>query len=354
MAGLMESVFDIFYLVFVIAFGIKLLFKREKGAKLFGIMGIVLGSGDAFHLIPRIMAHMMDNGMENLYLQLSYGKMITSLTMTVFYLIYYIYFKKETGFKSRTLNIVIGILTASRVILTLLPQNEWASRTPSFAFAIYRNIPFLIMGTILVYLSYRENSFFKRISYLITISFVCYLPVVLFADKYPLVGMLMIPKTVAYFLIVYKGYEKYKESVSITNILENSLVSLIIGLASGVFYREFSKFYSVNNTNSLTFAHTHVLTLGFLLSVIVYLLLKDTKIDFKRIKAASFIWVAGLTLTVIMMVLKGLYVSLGNGVALFNPKAFAGISGLGHIALSMGLLWMLLIVLKANVNKEMI
>lgn len=40
----------------------------------------------------------------------------------------------------------------------------------------------------------------------IVISFACYLPVVLWVDKYPKLGMLMVPKTCAYLWIVMIGY----------------------------------------------------------------------------------------------------------------------------------------------------
>lgn len=36
----------------------------------------------------------------------------------------------------------------------------------------------------------------------IVISFACYLPVVIWAKKKPVVGMLMIPKTIAYMWII--------------------------------------------------------------------------------------------------------------------------------------------------------
>ena len=43
-----ESLFDISYLVIVIALGIRLVLEDSKDAKLFGLMAIVLGLGDSF------------------------------------------------------------------------------------------------------------------------------------------------------------------------------------------------------------------------------------------------------------------------------------------------------------------
>ena len=41
---------------------------------------------------------------------------------------------------------------------------------------------------------------------MITVSFAFYIPVILFARQIPLIGMLMIPKTVAYLAIAWIAY----------------------------------------------------------------------------------------------------------------------------------------------------
>ena len=47
----------------------------------------------------------------------------------------------------------------------------------------------------------------------IILSFAFYIPVVLFADAYPLIGMLMIPKTCAYVWTVLIGYQDMQRSL---------------------------------------------------------------------------------------------------------------------------------------------
>ena len=47
------------------------------------IMAVLLGSGDAFHLVPRAAA-LCTTGLENFTVQLGLGKWITSITMTIF------------------------------------------------------------------------------------------------------------------------------------------------------------------------------------------------------------------------------------------------------------------------------
>ena len=83
-----ESLFDIGYLAIVVALGIRLLLENSKEAKLFGIMAILLGLGDSFHLLPRVVSHFSPGGFEANISALSWGKFVTSITMTIFYVLY--------------------------------------------------------------------------------------------------------------------------------------------------------------------------------------------------------------------------------------------------------------------------
>ena len=62
MPAIGESIFDIIYLIFAITSGIVLL-ARAKGRAaitLFGLMTLLLGAGDFFHLIPRVLNYWTD------------------------------------------------------------------------------------------------------------------------------------------------------------------------------------------------------------------------------------------------------------------------------------------------------
>ena len=56
--ALAETIFDVLYLSFAVAIGIFLFIKGGKGTlvRKFGLMAIILGAGDAFHLVPRVIA----------------------------------------------------------------------------------------------------------------------------------------------------------------------------------------------------------------------------------------------------------------------------------------------------------
>lgn len=57
-----EIFFDGLYLSLVIFLGIRMLLINHEDSKTLGAMTLLLGLGDSFHLIPRIIANVMDNG----------------------------------------------------------------------------------------------------------------------------------------------------------------------------------------------------------------------------------------------------------------------------------------------------
>ena len=170
--------------------------------------------------------------------------------------------------------LIIYALALVRIILVLMPMNNWGTAEGNYMFGIYRNIPFAIMGALLIYWSYQERvkEGLANMWILILLSFLFYIPVVLWSDTYPIVGALMMPKTVAYLLIVVFGYKYYICAFERINLLGLAFTNLIMGLLAGVFYREFSKFYLYYEPTHLGKIHGHVLTLGFIGMLLLYLL----------------------------------------------------------------------------------
>jgi len=215
MRAVFESAFDVVYLVLVVMLGILMLRKADgrKQYTLFGIMAVVLGAGDAFHLIPRMIALCTD-GFEAHAVALGIGKQITSITMTVFYvLLYYVWRERYQIQGRRGLRVTVWLLAAVRTVLCLLKQNAWTSVNPPLAWGIFRNIPFALLGLVIIVLFYQrshEDTPFRWMWLTIVLSFGFYIPVVLFAQQYPAVGMLMIPKTCAYIWTVWIGYQAMK------------------------------------------------------------------------------------------------------------------------------------------------
>ena len=141
MRAVIETVFDIFYLVTVLTVGIRMIRDSKTGTqfRLFGLMAVVLGAGDAFHLVPRALA-LCTTGLEN------------------------------------------------------------------YA------VPLGLLIIVLFYRSAKQNNdkAFRWMWLTIVLSFGFYIPVVLWADVNPMIGMLMIPKTCAYVWTVLIGYNAMK------------------------------------------------------------------------------------------------------------------------------------------------
>lgn len=212
MQAIIETLFDVVYLISVIGIGIIMIQKgKEKEHTLFGIMAVTLGAGDAFHLLPRMIA-LCTIGLEDFTVALGIGKLITSLTMTIFYvLLYYIWRLRYHIEGKKKITIAVYSLAALRMILCLFPQNEWTGANPPFNWGIYRNIPFALLGFIIIVLFFQSakqhnDKNFRWMWLTIFLSFGFYIPVVLFADAIPMIGMLMIPKTCAYVWTVLIGF----------------------------------------------------------------------------------------------------------------------------------------------------
>lgn len=217
MQALFETIFDAIYLFTVITIGIKMIKNGDKKQYfLFGVMALTLGFGDAFHLIPRLVA-LWTTGLADYSAALGIGKLITSITMTIFYDILYLVWRERYNINGhRGLDIAVIVLSVFRIGLCLMPQNEWLSSTPPLSWGIYRNIPFALLGLLVTWCFYNsakehKDKNFKNLWLTIVLSFAFYIPVVLFADTIPIVGILMVPKTCAYIWTVLIGYRAMKE-----------------------------------------------------------------------------------------------------------------------------------------------
>lgn len=220
MQAIGETLFDVIYLVTVITIGIIMMVK-SKGTKeyfLFGVMAVTLGSGDAFHLVPRALA-LCTTGLESYTVWLGAGKWITSVTMTVFYiLLYYVWRTRYKVKGSNRITVAVYALAAIRIALCFFPQNKWLSADAPLSWGIYRNVPFALLGLLIIVLFFssakKNNDKEYRFMWLtIVLSFGFYIPVVLWADVYPMIGLLMMPKTCAYVWTVLIGYNSMKKAL---------------------------------------------------------------------------------------------------------------------------------------------
>lgn len=211
---LMEAVFDTCYLLFDLIAGI-LFFAFSHGNPLFLLYGILtwtLCFGDAFHLVPRVLRAFKGSN-EKIERQLGIGLQISSITMTVFYILL-LYIWKQTFYEMTApvmLEILIWVSAAIRIVVCMLPQNNWCSEEGNRKLSVIRNAVLAVTGICVIVLYVMSGNTYgyhmTRMAAAIVLSFGCYLPVTLLSKKMPKIGMLMIPKTCAYIWMIVMGLQ---------------------------------------------------------------------------------------------------------------------------------------------------
>jgi hypothetical protein len=201
--GTVEAVFDVLYLAAALVLGGWLLLtgRGNPARVLAGLMALVLACGDAFHLVPRIMV-IITGEEEKLRPALGRGKQVTSITMAAFYLLLWhlgllLFAPRGVGGWTG----LVYLLAAVRIALCFLPQNKWRERYPPVSWGVWRNIPFFLLGAAVAILFFLERSTIPSLRSMwlaIALSFGFYLPVVLWSNQNPKLGMLMLPKSCAY------------------------------------------------------------------------------------------------------------------------------------------------------------
>ncbi|MCK4259847.1 MAG: hypothetical protein KAX49_12760 [Halanaerobiales bacterium] len=222
-----EMVFNIAYMVFLWGLVYKMFnsldSKNIRFTKTVAWTFALLAIGDTGHVGFRVIAY-LKGGIAANALFVGMGKFATSVTLTIFYCFFIIVWKLRFDKKFNNFTYLLFGCALIRLIILALPGNQWGSMSAPFDWAIYRNIPFWILGLGADYLILSsalkaKDKTFKWIGIMILISFGFYTPVVLFAHKTPIIGALMIPKTVAYLaaaFIAYYGVFK-RENLKTTN-----------------------------------------------------------------------------------------------------------------------------------------
>lgn len=120
-----------------------------------------------------------------------------------------------------------------------------------------------------------------------------------------------------------------------------AFIYMALGVASGLFYREFTKANDFTDAQftQLSVVHTHLLVLGFVVLLIVLILEKLFALSQSKL-FAWFFWIynLGLILTAAMLTVHGMQQVAG----VESSKAIAGIAGTGHMLLTAGMILLFL------------
>lgn len=150
------------------------------------------------------------------------GALMTAVTVTIFYVIMLEVWRVRFNRRYGSFEYFLLIAAATRLYMMTLPVNDWWRVVPEQPWSTIRNIPLVIQGLGLAYLILRDavarkDATFRWIGISILVSYACYLPVILFVQQAPWVGMLMIPKTMAYVAIGLLAYfDLYRTNLSVS------------------------------------------------------------------------------------------------------------------------------------------
>ena len=144
------------------------------------------------------------------------GALSTAITVTFFYVLMLFIWRRRFHKPLGAPGLLLLAAAAVRLILMLFPQNQWNNSVPPRTWSMIRNVPLMIQGLGVAYLVLRDagprdasrarDRVFQWVGIMILISFGFYVPVILFVQQVPMLGMLMIPKTMAYVAIAWLAF----------------------------------------------------------------------------------------------------------------------------------------------------
>jgi len=219
-----EICFNITYLVVVWGLVVAML-RRQPGlpAPTRRVTGLfiwafgLLALGDTGHVGFRVWAYALGSLDETVTLLgsqvglVGLGALSTAVTVTLFYVLVLLVWQRRFDRPLGRFGILLLAMAVIRLGIMAFPQNEWNSSVPPRTWSMIRNVPLIVQGLGVAYLILRDaaaarDRTFTWIGYMILVSYGCYLPVILFVQRVPVLGMLMIPKTVAYVVIAWLAY----------------------------------------------------------------------------------------------------------------------------------------------------
>lgn len=117
-----------------------------------------------------------------------------------------------------------------------------------------------------------------------------------------------------------------------------AFIYLILAAASGVFYREFTKYNSFTGKTTLAISHVHLFSLGAILSLIIAIFCMLTNLeDQKWEKRFYILYNISLPFMVIMFYVRGITQVLSVELSKGTSAAISGVAGISHILLGVSL-----------------
>lgn len=136
-------------------------------------------------------------------------------------------------------------------------------------------------------------------------------------------------------------------------LINISFIYFILAMVCGVFYREFTKFFNFTDKTTLSFTHSHLLTLGTILFLILALFSINTDLlSHKKFKVFLRLYNISLPFMVIMMIIRGIIQVLNVNISSGINAAISGMAGIAHILMLVSFIILFIILKNLNVDKN--
>ncbi|MDP1822224.1 MAG: hypothetical protein Q8L48_03250 [Archangium sp.] len=189
----------------------KLLLRRFRDGFL------LLALGDTGHVGFRVIALLRDGLEARVEVAgtsvglVGVGALATAVTITFLYLVLLDLWRRRFEAPRGTLYWGLVALGVVRLLLLVPAQNQWSQVVPPWDWSVARNVPLTILGLAVATLMIRDgrraaDKTFTQLGLLIVCSYAFYLPVILFVQQVPAIGLLMVPKTLVYLVMAWLGY----------------------------------------------------------------------------------------------------------------------------------------------------
>lgn len=135
-------------------------------------------------------------------------------------------------------------------------------------------------------------------------------------------------------------------------IINTAIIYGVLALIGGVVFREVTKFANYTEHTTLSIIHTHLFAMGMLVFLILVSIEKQFLItEHKRFSLFYWTYNVGLCIAVLGFFVRGMLEVYGIEISKGMNAMIAGISGLGHMSLSLGVILMLFIIKKQVLKK---
>ena len=223
--ALTEIVFNICYLIVVWGLVVAMIKRRtlvaehDRGAAGWLLIAFAaLALGDTGHVGFRVIAYAMGGLDTNItffgrkWNLIAMGAIATAWTFTVYFVCMLFMWKERFAQKINAIAVLLLALAVVRAVIMLHPANTWDGQDIVEPWFTLRNVPLMVMQAGTAFLIVRDSSkhadtAFRWIGIMILVSLACYAAVIALVKTYPIAGMLMIPKTMAYLAIGIIGFK---------------------------------------------------------------------------------------------------------------------------------------------------